>query len=187
MATPRPPILYLDFDGVLHPDEAYQDRKGRVYLQGPGRLFMWAKQLEEALSPHPHVRVVLSTSWVRVKSFSYARDRLPAGLRARVVGATWHSDFRRHHDMRMWWDYATRCEQIQADVLRRQPPAWVAVDDDHKQWDPRLRHHLVATSGAVGLGSAEAQSRLSEALSALSQGNLVSTPFRQERWPFPSL
>ena len=56
-------ILYLDFDGVLHPDEVYIV-KDKVVLRAEGRLFMWADRLAEALADRPAVRVVLSTSWV---------------------------------------------------------------------------------------------------------------------------
>ncbi len=34
-------ILFLDFDGVLHPDAVYLTRRG-VELRAPGELFMWA-------------------------------------------------------------------------------------------------------------------------------------------------
>lgn len=89
-------IVFLDYDGVLHPDAAYLV-KGRPELRAAGTLFMWAPILEEALAPYPDAKIVLSTSWVPVlKSFSRARAFLPAMLQARVIGATWHSAMVRH-------------------------------------------------------------------------------------------
>ena len=41
-------ILFLDFDGVLHPDEAYLV-KGRPVLRAEGALFMWTPLLADAL------------------------------------------------------------------------------------------------------------------------------------------
>ena len=83
-------ILFLDFDGVLHPDDAYLVR-GRPVLRAEGALFMWASPLAALLDAHPQVQIVLSTSWARELGFSRARRFLPDTLRARVIGATWHS------------------------------------------------------------------------------------------------
>ena len=46
-------ILFLDFDGVLHPDPCFEE----------ARLFENAPRLSAALAPYPEVAVVLSTSW----------------------------------------------------------------------------------------------------------------------------
>lgn len=54
-------ILFLDFDGVLHPDAVYLTRHG-VELRAEGELFMWAPILEKLLDDCPHIKVVLTTS-----------------------------------------------------------------------------------------------------------------------------
>lgn len=161
------PVLYLDFDGVLHPDDAYVDVKGRVYLKGSGSLFMWADVLTQALAPYPDVRIVLSTSWVRVKSYSYARKKLPPALRQRVIGATWHSTLKRDPELTEWWKDLGRCRQVGMDADRRKPTAWAAIDDDHEDWVPAWRPHLVATHPYDGLSSAFAQRRLAQVLTEL--------------------
>lgn len=86
-------VIYLDFDGVLHSDEVYQNHRGRVYLLGRGHLFEQVPVLVDALAPYPNVRIVLSTSWVRLKGYGWVLERLPGGLRSRVIGATWYSPF----------------------------------------------------------------------------------------------
>ena len=83
-------ILFLDFDGVLHPDEAYLV-KGRPVLRAEGALFMWAPLLVGALKNYPGVQIVLSTSWARELRFTRARSFLPPELQQRVIGATWNS------------------------------------------------------------------------------------------------
>lgn len=55
-------ILFLDFDGVLHPDAAFLV-KGRPTLKAEGQLFMWAPLLVDVLADFPEVQIVLSTSW----------------------------------------------------------------------------------------------------------------------------
>lgn len=105
-------ILFLDFDGVLHPDEAYLV-KGRPVLRAEGALFMWAPLLADTLKNYPGLQIVLSTSWARDLRFARARSFLPPDLQQRVIGATWHSrmapnddgDFRTRN-RNTWWDKA---------------------------------------------------------------------------------
>lgn len=87
---PLAPTLFLDFDGVLHPDKVYRER-GKIVLKMDGfSLFEWPPLLEEILMPHPDLQIVLSTSWVRVLGFDEALAWLPPGLQQRVVGSTLH-------------------------------------------------------------------------------------------------
>jgi hypothetical protein len=65
-------ILFLDYDGVLHPEQVYLV-DGRPKFRGEGTLFMWAPILIKALSPFPKVKIVLSTSWVRLRGFNRAK------------------------------------------------------------------------------------------------------------------
>lgn len=175
-ASRDPRVLYLDFDGVLHPDEAYWDRKKGVYLAVPGRLFMFSGHLIEALDPHPDVKLVLSTTWVRMLSYSRAKRFLPQALRDRVIGATWHSRYKTDPETKHWWEGASRYETIVGDVLRRRPLAWAAIDDDVQGWSAEHRDHLVATPSPRGLGDPAARARLKTVL------NDLTTP---GRLPFP--
>lgn len=162
-------VIYLDFDGVLHSDEVYQDTRGRVYLRGPGQLFEYAPVLTAVLAPHPDVRIVLSTSWVRVKGYDWVRKRLPKELRDRVIGATWHSAFAADSEERFWWRYASRYRQILRDVQRRQPAQWFAIDDDLEGWPDDDRVHVLDCSPLVGLGGTAAQAKLKTKLATWEQ------------------
>lgn len=152
-------ILFLDFDGVLHPDAAFLV-KGRPTLKAKGELFMWAPLLVEVLADFPEVQIVLSTSWARELSFSRACRWLPDGLRARVIGSTWHSSMAFHPDgFRVptgltWWDTATRYQQIKRFADRAGLVDWVAVDDQPEGWNTDDRDKLVHTSGDTGLSNA---------------------------------
>lgn len=168
-------ILFLDYDGVLHPDAAYLVN-GRPQLRADGSLFMWAPILAKAIHPYPDVQIVLSTSWVRVlKSFSRTRAYLPAALQARVIGATWHSAMARHAESAhrvdaSWFQELSRYAQIARYVSRAGHKAehWLAIDDDSEGWPVELRDHLIETNGALGLASASAWSDLSRRLQGIA-------------------
>lgn len=154
--------LFLDYDGVLHPDEVYLV-KGRPVLRCDGELFMWAGHLSALLDGHPDVRIVLSTSWARELRYARARRHLPEPLRERVVGATWHSGMRLSEDLRpldrmTWWDLASRYDQIKRYVGRAGLHTWLAIDDQPEGWAQADLHHLVKTGSMTGLADAGAQS-----------------------------
>lgn len=166
-------ILFLDFDGVLHPDAVYLER-GRPVLRADGKLFMWSSHLVDELASAPHVRIVLSTSWARELRFSRARDYLPAELRPRVIGSTWHSgmacdDEHRPLGRGTWWDTSTRYQQIRRYVDRAGLTDWIAVDDHPEGWADADRDKLVATDSNLGLSAPSARIRLAAAV-----GNMAS-------------
>jgi hypothetical protein len=144
-------ILFLDFDGVLHPDAVYLTKRG-IELRAEGGLFMWSSLLSDALANHPDIRIVLSTSWARQISYDHARKALPLPLRSCVIGATWHSAMGRGWPDQVPWDVQTRYNQI-ATYLNRlpYPVHWVAIDDDDKGWPDDQREHLVLTDSMQGL------------------------------------
>ncbi|GAB1386929.1 HAD domain-containing protein [Melaminivora sp.] len=159
-------ILFLDFDGVLHPDEAYMV-KGRPVLRAEGALFMWAPLLVDALKNYPGVQIVLSTSWARELRFTRARSFLPPELQQRTIGATWHScmafndygDFRTRN-RNTWWDRATRYQQIRRYADRAQLVNWIAIDDAPEGWADVDHDRLLQTDPQQGLGDPAAMARL---------------------------
>ncbi|WP_232504998.1 HAD domain-containing protein [Rubrivivax gelatinosus] len=162
-------LLYLDFDGVLHHEAVICTRKRGIHVspsEAPGRvLFEWLPLLEEAIEPYPALRLVLSTSWCVRPGYGKALKRLPAALRPRFLGGTFH---RRVHGLAQADFRATpRWAQIFNDVQRRQPAGWLAVDDDVADWPARLRRHLVACEGDTGLSAPAALEELRSRLSGL--------------------
>lgn len=160
-------ILYLDIDGVLHPDEAFLDAKGNVYLRGPGQLLEHAPILSEILTPYPELRIVLSTSWVRLKSYSWVCRRFPEGLRERVIGSTWHSRYARDSVELEWWSEATRYQQILRDIKQRSPSHWIAIDDDVSGWPETELERVVACEPMRGLASAATRAELAKKLEGM--------------------
>lgn len=156
-------ILFLDFDGVLHPSDVFL-QKGRPVLHSKGELFMWAPQLIEVLIPHPHVKIVLSTNWVRMRGFSRAKSALPEALQERVIGATWHSSMHRDE-----YDNTSRFQQIAGYVSRNNVQHWLAVDDLHEhseEWKESYKTHLIKTDPELGLSDPDVLELLRELLIA---------------------
>ncbi len=157
-------LLFLDYDGVLHPDEVFLLSNGRVELRADGSLFMWAPTLMELISDLD-VQVVLSTSWVRHLGFKRARKALPEPLSSRVVGATWHSAMKRSGPGHIIWDEQSRYEQIES-YLARLPSkqSWLAIDDDTIGWPDDKRKHLVRTDPRLGLSDLRVRRELAQRL-----------------------
>lgn len=167
--------LYLDFDGVLHHHDVYLVHHRPVCRVGP--LFAHCSLLIPVLAEWPDLRIVLSSSWVRVKSFGRARKQLPAEIQSRVVGATWHSAMRgAAWNSGMYWtqgqsEYAfsrlSRYVQILRDVERRGAVQWLALDDDDEEWPEEARHRLVHCEPTLGLAEEGKIAELRARLAAL--------------------
>lgn len=142
-------VLYLDFDGVLHPDAAYRTRNGIELLHHPGHsLFEHVPLLDEVLAPYPDVKIVLSTSWLLIKGgYDHAKARLSSTLQARCVGGTFH----RREMRRGWFESIPRPEQVLRDVHRRNPARWVAVDDSPDEWPSWSSPHVVRADAVLGI------------------------------------
>jgi hypothetical protein len=170
-------VLYLDFDGVLHPEDVRR-RAGRgPYIASPSGhvLFEHAPLLADVLRPYPDIRIVLSTSWVRwYRSVHRVARKLPPELKARVVGATYHQDMDEES-----FRQAPRGMQVSADVLRRQPAGWLALDDDYLHWPTWCREQLVRTDEVLGISAPQVLRTESEATTAVrGAGPVTESDYR---------
>jgi len=158
------PVLYLDYDGVLHPADVRVSpgapRQPQVYVRGRPTsrpLFEHVPLLEALLEPFPNVRIILSTSWVREFGFEFALQQLTPSLQARVIGAT-------------LYPAPARFFCIQIDAEERSIERWIAVDDDLNMWPHSEMHRVVApTDRMLGLAQPGIADQLSTALSSLYQ------------------
>lgn len=153
-------VLYLDFDGVLHPEDVRVRPRGGPFVHSPAgrQLFEHAELLADMLEPYPDVRVVLSTSWVRVYRYRRTVRFLPPRLARRCIGATYHSAMHR-----TWFEQLPRGRQVRADVRRRAPNVWLAVDDTDEGWDG-ARDHLVLSDEVDGIAAPRVRNELIAAL-----------------------
>jgi len=163
-----PPILYLDFDGVLHPADVRvtqdEPERARVYLNGRPSdhpLFEHAPLLERLLEPYPEVQIILATTWARDLGLDVAAEQLPIGLRDRVIDTVWRGSL-------LEYSLGSRYDTIQADADSRGLTQWLALDDDLHYW-PEDRLHLVVapTDRWLALAQPGVADELSVALNLL--------------------
>jgi HAD domain in Swiss Army Knife RNA repair proteins len=129
-------ILFLDFDGVLHPVGG-----------GPaGSQFSRCRLLEDLLREPAlaAVRIVISSTWREAYSLARLRQVFAPDLRERVIDVTpelpeHHGPHGRHREIQVW--------------LAGHPEVahWVAVDDSRSQFPPGLDMHAVFTDPRRGL------------------------------------
>jgi hypothetical protein len=144
-------ILFLDFDGVLHP-------AANAHSSGSD-LFCSLHLLEGVLRQVPHVEVVISSSWRECHGLAELREFFAQDLRDRIIDVTplrftasklprEAVGFKRHAECMDW--------------LRRRRAAetrWIAIDDQPWLWAP-LCPHLLLIDGSVGLTASDAQELL---------------------------
>jgi hypothetical protein len=173
------PILYLDYDGVLHPADVRitkDDPQPRVYDGGRPTdhpLFEHALLLERILQPFPDVRISLSTSWVRALGYELAKQQLPPGLRQRVAGTIWQG-------FMLTCPPPSRHDAITTDVEERGVQRWLALDDDIDGWHDNRRHLVVApTDTWQGLAQPGIAEELAESLELLCAGKPLESRLPQ--------
>jgi hypothetical protein len=165
-------ICYLDFDGVLHDSSVWLTPDRGIILDTPGRrLFEWESILINLLAPHPDLKIVLSTSWVTAKGFSFAKEQLHSQIGARVIGATFDERSMAVEKFKM----QPRSAQVLADANRRQPSDWFAIDDDGFGWPAWARNKLVLTKGISGLRDIAVQTEIRRRLAGWEGGPASSS------------
>ncbi|MFD1557471.1 HAD domain-containing protein [Paraburkholderia silviterrae] len=88
-----------------------------------------------------------ASSLVRVfRSVRKVARRLSLELRRRVIGATFHGRMDP-----VWFRSVARGVQVWGDVCRRQPAAWLALDDDGGDWPAVCRGNLMHTDPVLGI------------------------------------
>lgn len=159
------PLLYLGFDGCLHPKNVRLVDGRHMFLDAPPQytMFQHVALLEQLLEPHPAVRIVLSTRWVLTVGARRAAKELPTGLRARVIGTTVPPN--------PPTDFGARPKGVQVteDFQRRNPPAWLAIDDEQEGWPAWALPHVVFTDPIEGISPPLVQAAIARQLAEVAR------------------
>ncbi|MHB9840928.1 HAD domain-containing protein [Paraburkholderia terrae] len=147
-------VVFLDFDGVLHPvgvpaiDEAF------CLIDNPD-LFVWRPILDRLLAPYPMIGIIVSSDWRRL--FDDATlIRLLGPLAVRFVGVVECYG-------------SSRSEEILTEVRRRRLKEWVALDDHSSVIAAQATDtRFVACEPTTGVSSVDVQRTLSARLADMS-------------------
>jgi hypothetical protein len=128
-------ILFLDIDGVLHPDPPQPDQR-----------FRSLPRLVAVLRDHPHVEIVISSLWREQLSLDQLREFFPADIAARIIGTTpltsrveGYAPARREGEIVDWLESQGRTGE-----------PWIAIDDQSWQFT-RHKERLVSCAFYDGL------------------------------------
>jgi len=133
-------FLFLDFDGVLHPDPC----------QDEGILLCHLPRLEAILRDFPAVEIVISSSWRNTRDLSQLRSYFNPDIAPRIIGVTpfWRDheyllcvigSYQRHVEIEAWLRASGRPWE-----------SWIALDDKPYWFRPFLPN-LVACAPQTGL------------------------------------
>ncbi len=126
------PILFLDFDGVLHPNGcASKD------------CFSLLPALIATIAPF-ELDIVISSSWRRHRSLTWLKKLFPRPIRKRIVGTTGDP---------FLGTYA-RWEEIRAYLRKHPTSSWRALDDFDFEFPPDCPQFIYC-DGDRGCQSAE--------------------------------
>ena len=139
-------ILFLDFDGTLHPlwREVSGARERVVQAYG-GPWLTEMVSLAEILEPYAgKMEIVIASLWAKRLPISELRALFPSQLQGIVRDAVWTP-----HDPGPT-GVETKFEAIQS-WLRRSGcgSEWLALDDDARDWPLEFRHRLVHAVGTL--------------------------------------
>lgn len=133
-----PPLVFLDFDGVLHPNQAT-----------PEQRFQHVDALMDLLDEHPEAELVVSSSWRFHFSWEELQAEVPHRLAARLTAATGQAlpgRIQRHAEVSAF------VRRLEAEGQGARP--WCALDDCSWEFPPDC-DELIACDGARGIQEPE--------------------------------
>jgi len=152
-----PLIVFLDFDGVLHPDPCTE----------AVRLLENAPRLAHALSDFPRAALVLSTAWRQGATYEQLVVLLPPELRQKVIGVT--PNFSEFASTAALIPYRRQAECMRwMQQNRLQDDDWLALDDRPSGFTPYCEN-LIGCHPQSGF-DASVSARLRSALQRHFQG-----------------
>jgi hypothetical protein len=144
-------ILFLDFDGVLHPDGV--------------ALFSRRDLLEEYLLLMPEIEIVISSTWRETQCLDELKDYFSASVRDRITGVT--------PSLEDGYDCGGRQREIHAFLdsngLNDGNASWIALDDMPLFFEDGYPH-LVLTDSTQGFNESNGDSLLAWYKDALNHG-----------------
>lgn len=148
-------LLFLDFDGVLHPEPCNEDR-----------CFCFLSRLENVLRDYPEVDVVISSTWRETRTLSTLRLFFSPDIAKRIIDVT--PNWKEHQELFEIIGYQRQTE-IEAWLRQSKEPwrQWLAIDDKPYLFKPFLPN-LIKTISTIGFDEI-AEEHLRQKLTSLQK------------------
>jgi hypothetical protein len=162
------PVLFLDFDGVLHPAGVPTINSDGDFVPDE-RLFLWRANLESELRAHPELRIVISSDWRKYHAEEDLVVFLGPELGRRVVGVM------------PYFERGSRAEAVRAEAARRGVRHWLALDDHDSVHAAREQgdNRFVACRPDLGIACQQVRRELARQLAWLNWlAQQSSLPFK---------
>lgn len=124
-------LLFLDFDGVLHPRATSKN------------LFMHIPKIEGVLRDFPHVRIVISSSWREATPLIEMQEMFSEDLRHRIIGTTPLVDIQYPPGPVGHREEEIRIYMAQSEFIGK---PWLALDDEAPFFSPGCPHLILCNS-----------------------------------------
>ena len=126
-----PLVLFLDIDGVLHPDPCFQEK-----------AFCSLPIVEAVLVDYPMVEIVVSSSWKKYHTVTELREFLGPLIGPRILGVT--------PDLELAMVAFPRQTECETWLRANRPDSlWIAIDDRDWWFEPGCPN-LLLTDCTVG-------------------------------------
>ena len=134
-------ILFLDFDGVLHPEHCHESKH-----------FCCLPVLESALRQVPELKLVITSTWRLHSPLEQLRQRFSADVAARIAGTTQrYCDLNDVPQALVGYEREAECHAwLRTHEASHLP--WLAVDDRSWLYRPFCKS-LFLTDGRTGLST----------------------------------
>lgn len=162
-------VLFLGYDGCLHPMPVSHSSNKPVLHDESSKLFEHAADLVDLLAPYPDVDIVLSTRWAENHGLVTAISYLPEPLQRRVVGTTYEFKSDPLKPVLL-----TKFDRIMYYVTCRRVDFWLALHHDDGGWPVAFKTHLVWSHPHLGIGEKKTRDDLKDKVYLLNA--------RSQRW-----
>lgn len=147
-ATTAVQVLFLDFDGVMHPEFCHESKH-----------FVHLKNFEAVMRAAPHVELVISSTWRHKRSLEELKALFSDDVATRIIGTTpLYAQLENIPDTLQGYEREAEC-RFWLRQHGRAAQEWLALDD--RSWNFRpFNSNVLLVDGNVGLSADAAQTLL---------------------------
>jgi hypothetical protein len=139
--------LYLNLDGVLHPNQVTYLSSRVPELETKGhRVLEYAHLLSEVLAAYEDVGIVLNTWWTYYLGFDACLNLLPVALASRVTGAVLGFSA-------SYVQLPHRVREAETQIADSRTDAYLIVDHSNARYQRCFLPHLLAVNESEGLAT----------------------------------